>query len=112
MAINWIDDVGAPAVVTAINIGARASTAKIGNVPVADVATYGMFALGYIADWQGWGGKYQGFLKNLGIAAAPLAMEKLYNMIKGTTVTSRPMSRLSRYPGPAAETPFTGVRLT
>ena len=70
---------------------------------------------GYLAAWQGWGGRYNGFLKNIGIAAAPLAMEKLYNQIKGTPATSRvnryPMSRVSRYPGPAAESPFGGVKL-
>jgi hypothetical protein len=113
--INWLDDVGAPAVVTAINIGSRASTATIfGSFPVADAATYGMTVLGYAAAAMGWGGKYNGFLKNVGIAAAPLAMEKIYNQIKGTPATSRVsyrMNRIARYPGPAEETPFQGVRL-
>jgi len=115
MAIEWMNDVGAPAVVAAVNIASRASTATIfGGYPIADAATYGMALGGYLAAWQGWGGRYNGFLKNIGIAAAPLAMEKLYNQIKGTPAASRvssPMLRMSRYPGPASESPFGGIKL-
>lgn len=115
--INLINDVGAPAAVTVVNIMARASTKTFGSMPVADIATYAMAVGGYASAYMGWGGKYQGFLKNVGIAAAPLAFEKLYNMMRGTPVTSRvshqiSMGRVSRYPAPAAESPFQGVRLT
>ncbi len=115
MAINWLDDVGAPAVVTAANIASRASTATVfGSFPVADLVSYGMAVGGYLCAAMNWGGKYNGFLKNVGIAAAPLAMEKLYNQIKGTPATarvSRPLTRIARYPAPASEAPFQGVRL-
>jgi hypothetical protein len=118
--LNLINDIGAPAAVTVVNIMARASTKTFGTMPVADVATYAMAAGGYLSGYMGWGGKYEDFLKNVGIAAAPLAFEKLYNMMRGTPVTgmarrvSQPimMNRVSRYPAPAQEAPFQGVRLT
>jgi len=113
MKIDMLNDVGAPAAVTIVNLSARASSKMIGNTPIADVATYAMAGGGYAAAYMGWGGQYTQFLKNMAIAAAPLAMEKLYSAIKGTTMTSRVarMGRVSRYPAPAAESPFQGTRL-
>jgi len=115
VAINWLDDVGAPALVTVVNIAARNSTAAPLGMPVADLATYIMTIGGYLAGNMGWAPRYSGFIKNIGIAAAPLAMEKLYTMIKGTTPAAarvtRPVNRVARYPAPAAESPFQGVRL-
>jgi hypothetical protein len=113
--LDLMNDIGAPAAVTFVNVMARASTKMIGTTPVADVATYLMAGGGYLAAYMGWGGKYSGFVKNVAIAAAPLAFEKLYNMMRGTPAAarvSRPMmTRVSRFPGPANETPFQGVRL-
>jgi hypothetical protein len=109
--IDLLNDVGAPAAVTVVNIMARASTKMIGTMPVADVATYAMAGGGYLSAWMGWGGRYTDLVKNIGIAAAPLAFEKLYNMFRGTPVTHRTAMRVSRYPGPATEAPFQGVRL-
>jgi hypothetical protein len=114
MSINLLEDVGAPALVTVVNIGARASTTTMfGTLAAADVATYAMAGGGYLAAYMGWGGRYNGFLKNMGIAAAPLMFEKIYNKIKGGTAgVARPVAmRVSRYPGPAAESPFQGTRL-
>lgn len=111
--INWIEDVGAPVAVTAVNIAVRTSDAKVGNIPVADIATYGMAVGGYLAAGMNWGGRWNGFLKNIGIAAAPLALDKLYTMVKGGGATRMAggMRRMSRYPAPAPETPFQNVRL-
>jgi hypothetical protein len=110
VAINWMEDLGAPAVVTAVNLAARASTATVfGNYPMADIASYGMTALGYASAF-GLIFKGNQFVKNIGIAAAPLAMEKLYNMIRGTPM-NRVGRRVTRYPAPASESPFQGVRL-
>lgn len=118
MALNLLNDVGAPAAVTVVNSAARASAKTIGGMPVADVAAYAMTAGGYIlGGWMNYGGRYNGFLKNLGIAAAPLAMDKLYNLIRGQGVRGQGVSRsvrmgrVSRYPAPAQESPFQGVRL-
>ena len=109
--INLVNDIGAPAVVTAVNIAVRASSKVIMGMPAADIATYGMAAGGYLSAYMGWGGRYSEFLKNVGIAAAPLAFEKLYNKIKGASVTGRVMTRVSRYPAPASESPFQSTRL-
>ncbi|MDD5229724.1 MAG: hypothetical protein PHC43_00185 [Candidatus Marinimicrobia bacterium] len=113
MAINWLEDVGAPVAVTAIDIGTRASTVSVLGQPLADLVTYAMFAGGYLAASMNWGGRYNGFLKNMGIAAAPLALDKIYTKIRGGSTAARVsrMSRISRYPAPAAESPFGGVRL-
>jgi len=113
--LDLVNDIGAPAAVTVVNIMARASTKMIGTMPVADVLTYAMAGGGYLAAYMGWGGRYTGFVKNVAIASAPLAFEKLYNMMRGTPAQARvsriAMNRVSRYPGPAAESPFQGVRL-
>lgn len=110
--IDIINDVGAPAVVTVLNIGTRASTMTMFGQPVSTWLPYVLTGGGYLAAYMGWGGKYEGFLKNVAIAAAPLAFEKMYNQIKGTPVSARAgMSRIARYPAPAAESPFQGARL-
>jgi hypothetical protein len=114
--LSFVNDVGAPALVTFVNIMARASTKTIGTTPVADVATYVMAGGGYLAAYMGWGSPTaQKFIKNIAIASAPLAFEKLYNMLRGTPAAARVGTsvgmRVSRYPGPAAETPYQNVRL-
>jgi len=112
--INIVNDVGAPAVVTLVNVFAKGSTKSIGGMSYADAAVYAMTAGGYLGAWMGWGGP---FVKNIAIAAAPLAMEKLYNSFAVEARVSRssrmsyPAMRVSRYPGPASEGPFEGVRL-
>ena len=73
--IDMINDVGAPALVTAINIGTRASTMMVFGKPVSQNIPYVLTAGGYLAAYMGWGGKYNGFLKNMAIAAAPLAFK-------------------------------------
>lgn len=110
--INLVNDVGAPVAVTVVNLVARTSAKVIGGMPVADIATYAMAAGGYLSAYMGWGGRYNDFLKNVGIASAPLAIEKLYNKFKGTSTASRVSMRVSRYPAPATESPFQSVRLT
>jgi len=116
--LDIINDIGAPALVTGVNIFARGKTTPaFGTTSWADLCTYAMAGGGYLLTYMGWGPKnYSGFIKNVAIAAAPLAFEKLYNQLKGTPVVgrvSRPvaMNRVSRYPGPANESPFQSVRL-
>jgi hypothetical protein len=50
--INWLDDVGAPAVVTAANIGFRASSVRVFGQPVADMLPYVLTAGGYLAAYK------------------------------------------------------------
>jgi hypothetical protein len=109
--IDLINDVGAPAVVTVLNIGTRASTMTMFGQPVSVWLPYAITGGGYLAAYMGWGGKYSGFLKNMAIAAAPLAFEKAYNQLKHQGTTARVGGRVSRYPAPAAESPFQGTRL-
>jgi hypothetical protein len=111
MKVDFLNDVGAPLAVTAVNLTARASSTMIGNTPIADIATYAMAGGGYLATYMGWGGRYDDFVKNVAIAAAPLAFEKLYSAIKGTTQVGRVARRVTRYPAPAAESPFGKTRL-
>jgi hypothetical protein len=109
--IHIVDDIGAPLAVTLVNTFARGSAKTIAGMSYAEAATYLMTLGGYAAAYMGWGGRYGNFVKNVAIASAPLTFDKLYTRIKGGT-PSRPMAmRVSRYPGPAAESPFQGVRL-
>jgi hypothetical protein len=110
MALKIVDDVGAPALVTVVNIAARQASTVIMGQSLADVLTYGMAGGGYLAAYMGWGGRYNDFVKNVAIASAPLAFEKIYNKIKGTSV-NRMARRVSRYPAPATEGPFQNARL-
>lgn len=107
-----VEDIGAPLAVTVVNIMARASTKTIAGMTYSEALTYLMTVGGYVGAYMGWGGKYSEFVKNVAIASAPMSFDKLYSRIKGAATSSRPMAmRVSRYPGPAAESPFQGVRL-
>jgi len=107
--IRWSSDVGAPAVVAAVDV-LTSEKKPTWNKPVG----IGLSALGYVLGGvMGIGGA---FTKNLGIAAAPWAMESIYEYIRGTTVTSQrlslqPASRISRYPAPPSAKELEGVRL-
>ena len=114
MAINWLDDLGAPAVVIAARLGTRNNTTtKILGQPLSSALSYGLTVVGYGSALMNWGGRYGGFLKNIGIASLPTTAESLYDKFKSTPApaTAARVSRLSRYPGPTSETPFQGVRL-
>jgi len=87
--IKLMDDVGAPALVAGVNIMLRQSTSDVLGQPVSDVAVYGMTALGYLGGHMGWGGRNSGFVKNVGVASAALAMEKAYDALKGGTTAAR-----------------------
>ena len=108
MAIRFNSDLGAPLVTSVINIAARASFPQW-----HDTLIYLMTAGGYIAGYMNWGGD---FIKNIGVSSLPLAADKIYSRIR--TGSPAPVSgRLSykgvgRYPAPALERPFAGVKLT
>jgi hypothetical protein len=112
--IRWAEDLGAPAVV-AIADAVTAEQKPTWNRPLG----IGLAAVGYIMGGVlGMGG---GFVKNLGIAAAPWAFQSIYQWIKESTGVSRGVTRpvagsrgggpIRRYPAPSVETPFEGVRL-
>jgi len=108
MPINWAPDVGAPAVVAGINIASRT-----GLPDYHDTIIYGVALLGYVAAAMDWGGA---FIKQMGVAAAPLALDKLYERFKGTPVASRPpiafkRAPVTRYPAEPAYSEARGVRL-
>lgn len=106
MSIKIIEDVGAPGLVAGVNIMLRQSTSEVMGQPLSDVATYGMTALGYLGAYLGWGGHNSDLLKNVAIASAPLAMEKMYDALKGGTVSGgvgqpvRMRRRVSTYNAP------------
>lgn len=109
MAIRVVPDLGAPLAVTAIDL-ATETWAPTWNEWAAYIAAGG----GYLAAFMGWGGD---FVKNVGIASFPWAAKKLYDRVKGGAA-SRASSRMSfrrspvsRYPAPATESQYAGVRL-
>ena len=108
MAIKMAADVGAPLVVTAVNVAGRTVFPTY-----HDWLVYAMTAAGYLGGWMGWGGD---FMKNIGVSSLPLTAEKIYDRVKGETVTSSRLafrsSGVSRYPAPATKTPYEGVKLT
>ncbi|MCD6362138.1 MAG: hypothetical protein J7M38_14870 [Armatimonadetes bacterium] len=89
--IRWAEDLGAPAVVTAVNVVTETQKPEW-NRPVG----IGLAALGYVlGGYMGIGGQ---FVKNLGIAAAPWAMKAIYEYIKEQTAVSARTARLEMRP--------------
>jgi hypothetical protein len=111
--LDLINDAVPPILVAAVNIGAQKQTTQVLGVSIQQALNYGMTAVGYLSAGMGWGGKYSDFLKNIGIAAAPGALISLYNKVASPVppASIQRMQRVSRYPGPAMETPFQGTRL-
>jgi hypothetical protein len=87
MPIRIIDDVVPPVVVAAANIMIKGTPAM---APYADWIAYGLAAAGYAGAFMNFGGD---FVKNLGIAALPGAVERLYALV--TTPTPAPAYRPS-----------------
>lgn len=118
--INMIDDVLPVVAVTAVNILAQKNTTmKFLGQNLQQGMNILMTVGGFGAAAMGWGGQYANALKNMGVAAAPGVLINLYNKL-GTPATpasiqsinrSITMNRVSRYPGPAPETPYQNVRL-
>ncbi len=103
MAIKWVNDLGAPVAVTAIDLVTETAAPKW-NEYVSYILAIG----GYVGASMGWGGD---FVKNMGIASLPWAAKKLYARVR-PGVSGRSLSfRASRYPAPAPSSPYEGVRL-
>ena len=109
MTIKLVEDIGAPLVVTVLDLGTE-TAAPEWNEWAAYIAAIG----GYVGAGIGWGGP---FLKNVGIASFPWAAKKIYERARGVTsraskqVAYKAQSRVSRYPARASEAPFQGVKL-
>lgn len=109
MAIKIVPDVVAPLAVTAVDLVTEA-TAPNWNEWASYICAVG----GYLGGFMGWGGD---MVKNFGIASLPWAAKNIYERVRGTAGASkrlnyRPVSKVSRYPAPAQEIPFQGVKLT
>lgn len=109
MAIKMIPDLGAPLTVAVVNIAGRTAFPTY-----HDWVVYAMTILGYVGGWMNWGGD---FVKQIGVSSLPLTADKLYTRFSGGAASraSQSMSfrraAVSRYPAPAQEAPFQGVRL-
>ena len=103
MTINWKDALGAPIVVTAIDIAVEATAPQWD-----EYVAYGL----PIATWLAAGFNKGGtFVKNLAIASTPTMANRIYRQIRGGGVTSRLSRKVSRWPAPIVEQPFGGARL-
>lgn len=104
MAIRWVDDLGAPVAVAAVNIASRT-----GIPEYHDWIVYAMTIAGYVGGFMGWGGT---FLKQVGVSSLPLTADKIYERVRGGVGGRLAFRSVSRYPAPATKTPYEGVKLT
>lgn len=113
MKFDLVNDLGAPAAVTAIDLVTEATVPEWN-----EWAAYLVAGGSYIGAFMGWGGD---FVKNMGIAAFPWAAKKIYDRVRGGVTSrpshltlrrvARPVANISRYPAPAYSDEFAGVRL-
>jgi len=107
MAIRWAEDLGAPAVVAAVDILVDKQKPTWSRPVGIALAAAGYILGGYMRI----GGN---FMKNIGIAAAPWAFESIYGYITeaggvtgaraGSRLTMRPASRVGSYPAQPKDT--------
>lgn len=113
MGINAVNDLGAPVLVTAVDL-----TIETVAPDYSKYATGIMAVGGYLGAYFNYGGD---FVKNVGIASLPAFAKNIYDWARaGTTAgrargATRPMkfqrSTVSRYPATHTEAPFPGVKL-
>ncbi len=105
MAIRVVPDIGAPATVIAVDLMTESFAPGF-----SEPASYLMTGLGYLAGMTRFGGDY---LKNIGVASAPMSARRLFERVRGTSVpiTGRMASRVSRFPAALVDTEFRGARL-
>lgn len=109
--IRLVPDVGSPLTVAAVDI-ATMEMAPDWNEP----ASYIMAGGGMVAGVMNMGGDY---VKNIGVAALPLAIRNLYTRFRSGAAGARTTklalrkvaSRVTRYPSPAFDPEFQGVTL-
>ena len=115
--IRVVDDVVSPAVVWGASWATEAQDAKsaVGSFKWYRPVGIGLAAVGYIlGGWLGYGGT---FVKNLGIASFPWALNSIKGYIEESGVSGRAPAamsvarRVTRYPAEAYTKEFQGVRL-
>lgn len=107
VAFNWVNDLGAPLSVTAIDLVVESVAPEWD-----EWAAYGVCGLSWLANLTGFA--RGDFVKNIAISSTPLAARKIYDRVRGmaSPVRSRlAMKKVSRYPAPLVEEPFGGARL-
>lgn len=107
MGMKWMDDVGAPLAVTAIDLVVETTVPQWN-----EWAAYGT-AVGSWVAYQS--GMVRGdFVKNMAIAATPWAAKAAYQRIRGMMgIGAGVRSKgINRWPAPLIEQPFGGARLT
>ena len=103
--INWVNDLGAPLTVTAIDLIVE-STAPDWDEYAAYIVAGGAWLASSLGFLKG------DFIKNTAIASTPWAAKKLYQRVRGISSPARlAMRRVSRWPAPLVEEPFGGARL-
>jgi len=105
LAIRFVEDIGAPLTVTAVDL-----IIETVRPDWTKWATYAMTGIGYgLPFFTKMGGDY---IKNIGIAALPAAARNIYEQVRGvgSPVRSRRLA-VRRYPAPLVEQPFGGTRL-
>lgn len=104
--INWINDVGAPLAVAAIDLGVEQVKPDWN-----EYASYAVAGLGYVGAYMGYGGD---FVKNMGIAALPWAAKNIYNRVKTMGGATRRVAIPTRVAGRIStnKPQFAGARLT
>ncbi|KKL52922.1 hypothetical protein LCGC14_2280630 [marine sediment metagenome] len=108
MAMRWMDDVGAPLAVTAIDLVTE-TVAPQWN----EYAAYGTAVGAWVANQSGMA--RSDFVKNMAIAATPWAAKAAYQRIRGMLGISGAGIHgkgINRWPAPLIEQPFGGARLT
>jgi len=103
MAINWKDDIGAPLVVTAIDIAVEATAPQWD-----EYVAYGLPIATWVLAGMNRGGT---FVKNMAIASTPTMANRIYRQVRGGGVSRRLSGRVSRWPAPIVEQPFGGARM-
>ena len=106
MSIKASSDLGSPVIVWGIDQLSKRYT------DWNEWITYAESAAGYLGAWFNKGGD---MVKNIGVASLPLTLNHITERVKGG-MTSQPVRKLAykvaRYPAPAGEAPFAGVKLT
>ena len=115
--IRIVDDVVSPAVVWGASWAAETADTKsaAGSFKWYRPVGIGLAAVGYVlGGWLGYGGT---FVKNLGIASFPWALNSIKSYIEEAGVSSRAPAamsvarRVSRYPAEPYVKEFSGTRL-
>jgi hypothetical protein len=91
--MKWTENIGAPALVTAVDIATEKFAPEWNQW-----AAYGLAIVGYGSQWTRYGND---FLLKTGIAAAPVALKELYGRVTdwaGIGRTARTSGRLTMRP--------------